>query len=112
MNEVTHRPWGWYKVLSSSETYKVKLLFIQKGHRISLQKHEYRSETWTVIEGSPKVTLDSEFYELKPTDTIFVSKETVHRIEATHSSVLILELQQGICDEEDIIRLEDDYSRQ
>lgn len=106
-----YKPWGWYQVLAYSDTYKVKLLYVTGGHRLSLQKHKYRNETWTVIEGNPKVTLDSEVYELKPTDTIFISKETVHRIEATDSSVFILELQQGICDEEDIVRLEDDYDR-
>lgn len=112
MTEVTHRPWGWYKVLSSSETYKVKLLFIQKGHRISLQKHLNRSESWTIINGSPFITIDAMSTTGAPLDTFFVPSKAVHRIESSdHSDTLILELQSGSCEEEDIIRLEDDYQR-
>lgn len=106
-----YKPWGWYQVLASSDTYKVKLLYVTGGHRLSLQKHKYRSETWTVIEGNPTVTIDSKVSVLNPTDTVFIPKKAVHRIEATDSSVFILELQQGVCDEDDIIRLEDDYNR-
>ena len=112
MNELTHRPWGWYKVLSSSETYKVKLLFIQKGHRISLQKHSKRSESWTVINGSPFITIDDMSTPAMPLDTFFVPSEAIHRIESPdHSDTLILELQSGACIEDDIIRLKDDYNR-
>ena len=112
MNETVLRPWGWYKVLSFSDTYKVKLLFIGKGQRISLQKHLNRCESWTIINGSPFIIIDNMSTTAMPLDTFFVPSEAVHRIEsADYTDTLILELQSGLCQEDDIIRLKDDYNR-
>lgn len=116
---VTHRPWGWYKVLSSEpDTYQVKILCVEKGKRISLQKHFKRSETWTTIRGNPLITLQDpmrvcapKVFTLKPNETKHIPAEWVHRIEAPSSDILILEFQFGKCDEEDIFRFEDDYNR-
>lgn len=105
------KPWGSYKVVFDRNDFKVKYICIDKGHRISLQKHNKRSETWVVVKGHPKVQKGDLHTYLRPEDNIFIGKGEVHRIEAHMDDVRIIEVQHGICDEEDIERLEDDYDR-
>jgi|TARA_S200002703_G_scaffold34783_1_gene30087 mannose-6-phosphate isomerase-like protein (cupin superfamily) len=116
----TDKPWGYYETLFTSSAhgvrnagnpFKVKVLYIEKGHRISLQKHENRREIWTVIEGNPIVRKGSIDFILSPGETVVIEKGQTHRIEADLDDVLISELQLGVCEEDDIERLHDDYDR-
>ncbi len=43
------RPWGGYQTLSINGHYQVKILTINPGGRLSLQKHFKRSEHWVVV---------------------------------------------------------------
>ena len=54
-----HRPWGYYEVLLDDTNVKVKKIVVNKGCRLSLQSHKHRSETWTVVQGMGKVTIDN-----------------------------------------------------
>ena len=105
------KPWGYYITLYEADTYKVKLLFIEKGHSISLQKHYMRAEQWTIIKGNPLITKGPLISAYSPKCNISIEKEEEHRIAATIDDVLILELQLGNCEETDIVRLEDKYNR-
>tara|TARA_R100000664_G_C2711823_1_gene108340 strand:+ start:187 stop:528 length:342 start_codon:yes stop_codon:yes gene_type:complete len=107
------KPWGWYEVLQEGKYYKVKLLSVKKGHKISLQKHEKRSEVWTVIEGTSRVSIGPNqiWYDIEPGGTIRIEEGKEHRLEALNKNILVLELQQGTCEEDDIQRIEDDYGR-
>ena len=116
----TEKPWGYYETLftrgahgvrDAGSPYKVKVLFIEKGHRISLQKHENRREIWTVIEGNPLIKKGSIDFILSPGETVVIEKGQAHRIEADVDDVLISEVQLGVCEEDDIERLHDDYDR-
>ena len=37
-SETTVRPWGHYKVLSETGTFKIKEIVVQPGQRLSLQR--------------------------------------------------------------------------
>ena len=90
------RPWGWYKVLYD-EKFKVKLICINPGHRLSLQKHLNRDESWI---------------DVRTNKFTFIPKGKLHRISNRgKSKKYVVELQTGRCDENDIIRLQDDYGR-
>ncbi len=108
-----YRPWGGYKVLESGKNYKIKVLEVLPGKRLSLQKHKYRDEIWTVIEGEAKITLQNKNIKLKKGETIKIPAQTIHRAENTGQKLLeILELATGDnISEDDIIRIEDDYNR-
>ena len=108
-----YRPWGGYKVLESGKNYKIKILEILPGERLSLQKHKYRDEIWTVIEGIALITLGEKDIKLKKGETIKIPCGTAHRAENISKSTLkILELATGKkIFEDDIIRLSDDYDR-
>jgi len=57
-------------------------------------------------------TLDSDVFEVSVGDRVFIPVGGVHRIENTgDENLIIIETQLGVCDENDIERLEDDYGR-
>ena len=45
------RTWGYYQVLYTANSFHVKELVINPHSALSMQRHEYRSETWNVVEG-------------------------------------------------------------
>ena len=59
------------------------------------------------------VIVDEKEYELKDNDSIYIPKNTLHRIENIGNQELIfIEIQLGKdLKEEDIVRIEDDYGR-
>ena len=109
----THRPWGWYENLyENSKTYKVKRLFVSPNQRISLQYHNNRSEHWVVVGGNGIVNLDNDNLMVDVGDYIFIPTTSKHRIQSGNDGIMIIEVQQGSsCEEEDIVRLDDDYNR-
>jgi mannose-1-phosphate guanylyltransferase/mannose-6-phosphate isomerase len=112
-HKTVHRPWGSYCVLEDAEDCKVKRLVIKPGQVLSLQKHEHRSEHWTVISGSPKVRLGDREFRLNPNESTYVPAGTLHRLEnAGTEDVHMIEVQTGsYFGEDDIVRYEDIYGR-
>ena len=108
-----HRPWGKYINLFYGKGFLLKELVVNPKSSISLQKHLYRSERWTVISGKPKITINKKKFFKKPNETIFIPKGSVHRIENIfNKSVHIVEAQTGsILKETDIVRYKDIYGR-
>lgn len=107
------RPWGNYRVLSEESTHKVKRIEVLPGARLSYQLHEHRGEHWFLVEGAGTVTLDGTESRLSPGDTVDIEPRTPHRIENTGSRPLVfIEVQHGASfEEDDIVRLKDDYGR-
>jgi mannose-6-phosphate isomerase len=64
-----------------------------------------------MVKGIAHVQVDNRTYILKEGQTIEIPKNTRHRVEAKKNRCVILEISYGIFDEEDIVRLEDDYKR-
>jgi mannose-6-phosphate isomerase len=112
-NEVGIRPWGRWVVLDRAPRYCIKRIEVEAGHRLSLQYHLHRIENWVVIEGAGRVQLDEEWVAVASGSHIHVGQGVRHRIHNDGTQrLVILELQRGdILDEEDIIRIEDDYAR-
>ena len=108
-----YRPWGKYINLYSGKGFLLKELIVNAKSSISLQKHNYRSERWTIISGRPKITINKNIFFKKPNETAFIPKGAVHRIENPfNKSVQIIEVQTGSnLKETDIIRYKDIYGR-
>ena len=53
-----NRPWGKYINLYSGKGFLLKELIINPKSSISLQRHNYRSERWTIISGKPRITIN------------------------------------------------------
>ena len=107
------RPWGRYEILQDSPQYKVKRIWVSPGKRLSLQRHQKRAEHWFILQGSARVTLNSDTLEMGPGDSIDIAIADLHRIENIgESDVIFIEVQTGTYfGEDDIERIEDDFGR-
>jgi mannose-1-phosphate guanylyltransferase/mannose-6-phosphate isomerase len=107
------RPWGTYRVLNEGDRYKIKKITIDPGKRLSLQYHHHRTEHWIVVTGTAKVSLDNKEVYVHEGESIFVPKNSTHRLENPGRIPLeIIEVQNGeYTGEDDIVRIEDDYRR-
>ena len=108
-----YRPWGKYINLYSGKGFLLKELIVNPKSSISLQKHAYRSERWTIISGRPKITINTNKFFKNPNETAFIPKGAKHRIENLFKKpVQIVEVQTGsILKESDIVRYKDIYGR-
>ena len=91
----------------------MKELIINPLSSISLQKHNHRSERWTIISGRPRITINKNKFYKNPNDVAIIPKGAIHRIENRFKKpVQIVEVQTGpILKETDIIRYKDIYGR-
>ncbi|MFH1801597.1 MAG: adenylyltransferase/cytidyltransferase family protein [archaeon] len=106
MTEQFKRPWGEYIV-----TEKTKIIRIKPNQKLSLQYHHYREEIWEILSGSGKITIGEEIFETKPGDIFTIPKKEKHRAEAGAYGLEFLEISKGEIDEDDFVRLNDDYGR-
>jgi len=111
--ETTSRPWGQYTVLEQGDTYKIKKVVVNPQQRLSLQKHLHRSEHWVVVSGTAKVICSEKEIILNINESTYVPVGAHHRLENPGKiPLVIIEVQNGeYLEEDDIVRLEDDYQR-
>ena len=98
-----------------------KILIIAPNKRLSWQYHNRRSEIWKVVSGEIKVVTsydDKERNEeiLKEGDEIRLSKEERHRIIGIDDYAVVAEIwihtdKDNPSDENDIVRVQDDFDR-
>ena len=107
------RPWGEYWVLEDAATHKVKRIKVNPNQRLSLQYHHHRAEVWTIVEGIGTITIGTEIKDFGPGEVAQIPLGAHHRIEnKTSKPVIFIEVQYGTYfGEDDIVRIEDDYSR-
>ncbi len=107
------RPWGKYVNLFRGKRFLIKELTVNSKSSISLQKHFLRSEHWMVTQGKPKITLNKKKFFKKKSESIFIPKQAVHRIENLYNKpIKIMEAQIGeVLKESDIVRYQDIYGR-
>ena len=110
--ELILKPWGSEEIIAHTQNYVMKKMLINPGQRMSLQYHEKKEETIFVVQGTLLVWTDSESEPIKinPGQTYHVKPKSVHRFGATKNySVTLIECSTTELD--DVVRLEDDYSR-
>ena len=110
--DADNRPWGRWEEYLNEPGYRVKRIVVLPGKRLSLQQHEHRREHWVIVQGSGQFTLDGDVRRVSVGDALYIPLGGVHRIENdTDDYLVIIETQLGVCIEDDIIRLEDDFGR-
>ena len=106
------RPWGSFKNLLDEKGYKVKKIVVNPNKRLSLQLHRHRSEYWHILSGEGIMQVGDYTWTVAAGSHVEIEKLEVHRItNEGDTPLIILELQKGDCQEDDIIRIEDDYGR-
>lgn len=109
---VETRPWGAFEQLVCNEQVTVKVITVEPGQRLSLQRHDHRGEMWQVLDGPVDVTLDSRSWAARAGEKVWVPQGAVHRMGNSGTApARVLEVAFGRFDEDDIHRLEDDYER-
>jgi mannose-6-phosphate isomerase len=106
------KPWGSYRDISRDDRTVFKELRVNPGASLSYQYHNTRSEFWYIMEGACIVTLDGEDINLSTNDHIFIGRQAKHRVKNIGEGPLVIrEMQCGLCSEDDIVRLRDEYGR-
>lgn len=109
---VVERPWGQFQQFVANEAVTVKIITVQPGHRLSLQKHRHRDEMWQVIDGPIDIQLDERSWAAGVGERVWVPQGCVHRMGNSGTQPgRLLEIAFGQFDEADIERLHDDYAR-
>ena len=107
--------------VSLSQKLSPKILIVAPHKRLSWQYHNRRSEIWKVVKGPAGVVTsftddENELQRLNKGDFIYLEQGQRHRLAGLESSGVIAEIWQHTdpakpSNEEDIIRLQDDFGR-
>ncbi|WP_130731577.1 mannose-1-phosphate guanylyltransferase/mannose-6-phosphate isomerase [Komagataeibacter xylinus] len=108
-----YRPWGFYETLIMGTRFQVKRIVVEPGQMLSLQKHYHRAEHWVVVEGTALVTRNEEEILVRENESVYLPLGATHRLKNPGRIPLtLIEVQSGpYLGEDDIVRLEDVYSR-
>ena len=107
------RPWGTWEVIAAGSNYIVKKIVVMPNQQLSLQLHHHRDEHWIFVAGTAEVTLNDRIFEAPANTPVFIQAKQRHRVaNRTKEPVVFIEVQTGeTLDENDIVRLQDDYGR-
>lgn len=106
--KIVDKPWGreiWY---AHEARYAGKVLEVNRGHALSLQKHERKEETLFLQSGRINFHLNGGEFVMEEGECITIRPGDVHRMEALEDSVF---LEVSTPELDDVIRLEDRYGR-
>jgi mannose-6-phosphate isomerase len=108
------KPWGGELIWAVTDRYAAKILTIEAGKRLSLQRHERKDESVLVLSGVLRLHLGRDerslaVHELRAGDAAHVPVGWVHRYEALER-VELAEVSTPELD--DVVRLEDDFGRE
>lgn len=109
----TVKPWGYELLFAHTSKYAGKLIYVKKGHRLSLQYHKEKDETLYIYSGRVLVEIENSEGHLAGSEftqghCYRVAPETKHRLEAIEDTI-VFEVSTPELD--DVVRLDDDYGR-
>jgi mannose-6-phosphate isomerase len=135
------RPWGGFFVIEEKDASSFidlffptlnkqrllsgklspKILLVAPGMKLSWQYHHRRAEVWKLIQGSAAIVRspNDELTEAQPmiiNEVVELAQGERHRLVGTEDWGIVAEIwihtnPQHPSDEEDIVRLEDDFGR-
>jgi len=108
------KPWGHELLWAHTTAYVGKIIVIETGKRLSLQRHEVKDEWIHVVSGRLALTLENErgeveVRELGPGEGAHVPVPRLHRFEAIETCTLV---EVSTPELNDVIRVEDDFGRE
>ena len=110
--ERIEKPWGHEILFAVTEKYIGKILFIKKGHRLSLQYHKQKDETFYCLKGRASLIIKNgnmtNILPLVSDCGYHIEPMTIHRLEATEDTTLV---EVSTPEAADVVRVEDDYGR-
>ena len=111
--KVVEKPWGKEIWCDLNDRFCFKVIHINKGHKTSLQYHDFKTEMMLVVSGVARVTFDDpggarNITSLEAGESICLPPGTVHRVEALSDLVIHEASSPEVWD---VVRLDDDYER-
>jgi quercetin dioxygenase-like cupin family protein len=108
------KPWGHELIWAHTDRYVGKILVIEAGKRLSLQRHEIKDESIFVTSGRLQLSLEDDdgvvqVEELVAGDYRHVRTGRIHRFEAIERTEL---MEVSTPELDDVIRLQDDFGRE
>ncbi|HEX5148847.1 MAG TPA: hypothetical protein VFW02_07185 [Candidatus Limnocylindrales bacterium] len=108
------KPWGHELIWAHTDRYVGKILVIEAGRRLSLQRHLVKDESILVSSGLLRLHLEDDegtvcIEELGPGEHRHVPTGRIHRYEAIERCTLI---EVSTPELDDVVRLEDDFGRE
>lgn len=108
------KPWGHEIIWAHTDHYVGKILVIEAGRRLSLQKHEIKDESILVRAGSLRLHLEDDagvvqVEELGPGERRHIATGRIHRYEAIERCELI---EVSTPELDDVVRIQDDFGRE
>ncbi len=107
------KPWGHELIWALTDRYCGKILVIEAGRRLSLQRHAVKDESIYLLAGRLRLFLEDDTgavreEELVPGDARRIATGRIHRYEAVERCEL---LEVSTPELDDVVRLEDRYGR-
>jgi len=108
------KPWGHELIWAHTDRYVGKVLVIEAGKRLSLQRHEIKDESIFVTAGRLRLFLEDDdgvvqVEELVAGDHRHVATGRIHRYEAIERTEL---MEVSTPELDDVVRLQDDFGRE
>jgi mannose-6-phosphate isomerase len=108
------KPWGHEVIWAVTDRYVGKVLVIEAGRRLSLQRHEIKDESIFVTSGRLRLYLEDDdgvvrVEVLGPGEHRHVPTGRIHRYEAIERTEL---MEVSTPELDDVVRLEDDFGRE
>ena len=112
-HQKTEKPWGYELLFAHTDKYAGKVIFVKKGHRLSLQYHEKKDESIYVYDGELLFQIEGEDGQKASTvlgsgEGIRIKPLTRHRMEAIRDTFFF---EVSTPELDDVKRIEDDYGR-
>ena len=111
------KPWGHEQIFAAENgKYVGKIIYVNAGQSLSLQYHEHKEETISLISGTAEIQYGPIGGELtkdtfEPGDTIHLPAGVVHRVTAISDIVFAEASTAPPGWREDVVRLQDAYGR-
>ena len=111
---IVRKPWGHELIWALTDKYVGKVLVIEAGKKLSLQRHLVKDESILVKSGRLRLHLEDDGgtvrqVELGPGDYRHVPTGRIHRFEAIDRCELI---EVSTPELDDVVRIEDDFGRE
>ena len=108
------KPWGHELIWAHTDRYVGKILVIEAGRRLSLQRHLVKDESIFVTSGLLRLYLEDDsgsvqVEELGAGEHRHVPTGRIHRYEAIERTEL---MEVSTPELDDVVRLEDDFGRE
>ena len=107
-NVTMYRSWGKYTLLTEGKDYRVRKVEMNPGKSLMMQMHYHRSEHWTVISGTGKITINDKESIFIENQSTYIPMGVKHKLSNPGKiPLVIIEVQSGkYINDDDIVVFE------